>query len=127
MKGQGTPPGRAPGRGDVLVTVRVRPDRRFVVEGKDLRLRLPVRLDEAVLGAKVRVPTLEGAVRTHDPAEHLHGSLLRLRGKGLPQADGRGDLLVTVDVVLPPGADKDLDDLMKRWSSTKTWDPRKDF
>lgn len=127
LKGQGHPsPGGGPA-GDVLVTVRVRPDRRFIVEGKDLRLRLPVRLDEAVLGAKVRTPTLEGAVELTIPPHTSTGRTLRLRGKGLPHADGRGDLLVTIDVVLPPEADKDLEELMKRWSAAKTWDPRKDM
>lgn len=127
LKGQGHPGPAGGTAGDVLVTVRVRPDRRFTVEGKDLRLRLPVRLDEAVLGAKVRTPTLEGIVELTIPPNTSTGRTLRLRGKGLAHADGRGDLLVTVDVVLPPEPDKDLDELMKRWSTTKTWDPRKDL
>ncbi|MHB2169641.1 DnaJ C-terminal domain-containing protein [Alsobacter sp. R-9] len=128
LKGQGHPaPGGGP-PGDVLVTVRVRPDRRFAVEGNDLRLRLPVRLDEAVLGAKVRVPTLEGVVELTIPANSSTGRTLRLRGKGMPAGSQRGDLLVTLDVVLPPDADKGLEDLVKDWAATKPgWDPRKDL
>jgi len=127
LKGQGHPGPAGGPPGDVLVTVRVRPDRRFAVEGKDLRLRLPVRLDEAVLGAKVRTPTLEGVVELSIPPNSSTGRTLRLRGKGLPHADGRGDLLVTIDVMLPPEADRELEELMKRWAETKTWDPRKDL
>ncbi len=128
LKGQGHPgPGGGP-NGDVLVTVRVRPDRRFTVEGRNLRLRVPVRLDEAVLGAKVRVPTLEGVVELTVPASSSTGRTLRLRGKGMADGEGRGDLLVTLDVVLPPDADKDLEELMRRWAQSKTgWDPRKDI
>ncbi len=127
LKGQGHPGPAGGTAGDVLVTVRVRPDRRFAVEGHDLRLRLPVRLDEAVLGAKVRTPTLEGVVELTIPANSSTGRTLRLRGKGLPHADGRGDLLVTIDVMLPPDGDRDLEDLMKRWADSKSWDPRKDL
>lgn len=127
LKGQGHPSAWGGANGDLLVNVRVRPDRRFTVEGKDLRLRLPLRLDEAVLGAKVRVPTLDGAVEMSIPSHSSSGRTLRLRGKGLPAADGAGDLLVTVEVVLPPEKDAELEALMKRWSETQTFDPRKDL
>ena len=128
LKGQGHP-SPAPGgpAGDVLVNVHVRPDRRFAVEGNDLRLRLPVRLDEAVLGAKVRAPTLEGAVELTIPPNSSSGRTLRLRGKGLPSGESRGDLLVTLEIVLPPQAGDDLKDLMERWRETLDFDPRKDF
>ncbi|WP_293866651.1 J domain-containing protein [uncultured Alsobacter sp.] len=128
LKGQGHPspaPGGPPG--DVLVSVHVRPDRRFAVEGNDIRLRLPIRLDEAVLGAKVRAPTLEGAVELTIPANSSSGRTLRLRGKGLPSGDTRGDLLVTLEIVLPPQASDELKALMERWSETLDFDPRKDF
>jgi DnaJ-class molecular chaperone len=128
LKGQGHPSPVAGGPpGDVLVNVHVRPDRRFAVEGADLRLRLPVRLDEAVLGAKVRAPTLEGAVELTIPANSSSGRTLRLRGRGLPSGEGRGDLLVTLEIVLPPQADAELKALMERWSGTLDFDPRKDF
>ncbi|PSC04470.1 molecular chaperone DnaJ [Alsobacter soli] len=127
LKGQGQASPWGGAAGDFLLTVRVRPDRRFAVEGKDLRLRLPLRLDEAVLGAKVRVPTLEGAVEVSIPAYSSSGRTLRLRGKGLPAPEGAGDLLVTVEVVLPPEKDSELEALMKRWAEVQTFDPRKDL
>jgi DnaJ-class molecular chaperone len=127
LKGQGHPSAWGGAAGDVLVTIKVKPDRRFAVEGKDLRIRLPLRLDEAVLGAKVRVPTLDGAVELSIPAYSSSGRTLRLRGKGLPAPDGAGDLLVTVEIVLPPEKDAALEELMRRWAEEQTFDPRKDL
>ena len=96
------------------------------MEGKDLRLRLPISLDEAILGGKVRVPTIEGAVEMTVPAHSSSGRTFRLRGKGLP-GDTPGDLLVTLEIVLPPKVDPELEDLMKRLRETTDFDPRKDF
>ncbi|WP_281409457.1 DnaJ C-terminal domain-containing protein, partial [Oharaeibacter diazotrophicus] len=88
-------------------------------------LDLPVSLDEAVLGAKVRVPTLEGAVDMTLPAGTTGARPFRLKGKGLPdKAGGRGDLYVTPRVVLPDGADGGLEQLMKRWREVKPYSPR---
>src|SRR3954453_9922587 len=125
LKGQGQagPMGAPPG--DLMVTIKVRPDKRFQVEGRNLRLRLPVRLDEAVLGAKVRVPTLDGAVEMSIPAHSSSGRTLRLRGKGLPGGDAAGDLLVTIEIVLPTEKDPALDELMERWREKQPEDPRK--
>jgi DnaJ-class molecular chaperone len=101
--------------GDAFVAVRVLPDERFTIEGKNLRSRVPVRLDEAVLGGKVRVPTLEGAVEMTVPPHSSTGRTMRLRGKGLPASDGAGDQLVTLEIVLPPKPDPDLEALMRQW------------
>jgi DnaJ-class molecular chaperone len=113
QQGQRSPTGGTPG--DAFVTVHVLPDERFTIEGKNLRSRVPVRLDEAVLGGKVRVPTLDGAVEMTVPANSSSGRTLRLRGKGLPAADGQGDQLVTLEIVLPPDPDPELETLMKKW------------
>src|SRR5829696_2705263 len=94
--------------GDALLTIRIAPHDRFTVEGSDLRLRLPVDLEDAILGAKVRVPTLSGAVEMNIPAMTSSGRTFRLRGKGLPSKHGRGDLLVTAEVRLPEKADEEL-------------------
>jgi DnaJ-class molecular chaperone len=109
-----------------MLTVRVRPDRRFSVEGKDLRLRLPISLEEAVLGGKIRVPTIDGAVEMTIPPRSSSGRTFRLRGKGLPGATP-GDLLVTLEIVLPPKVDPELETLLARLRETSTFDPRKDF
>jgi len=94
--------------GDALLTIQIAPHDRFTVEGSDLRLRLSVDLEDAILGAKVRVPTLSGAVEMNIPAMTSSGRTFRLRGKGLPGKHGRGDLLVTAEVRLPEKADEEL-------------------
>jgi DnaJ-class molecular chaperone len=126
LKGQGTP--RPSGKpGDALITVSIAPHPVFKREGDDLRLELPVALYEAVLGAKVRVPTLDGAVELAIPAGTNSGRVFRLRGKGFPRKGGAGDLLATVRVVLPEKTDSELTDLMERWRDNKPYDPRRDL
>jgi len=126
LKGQGLP-GSGGVVGDALITVNVAPHPLFAREGANLRLNLPVTLYEAVLGGKVRVPTLDGAVELAIPPGTSAGRTFRLKGKGLPAKSGAGDLLATVQIVLPEKADAELDELMKKWRDSKTYDPRKDM
>jgi DnaJ-class molecular chaperone len=107
LRGQGHPALHGGEAGDVILTVVVEPHPLFQADGTDLRLTLPVTLDEAVLGGKVRVPTLDGPVNLTLPAGTNSGKTLRLKGKGLPSAGTPGDLYVTIMVVLPDG-DPDL-------------------
>jgi DnaJ-class molecular chaperone len=125
LKGQGMA-GQA-GAGDVLITVSIAPHPVFALEGADIRLELPITLYEAVLGAKVRVPTLDRPVEITIPAWTSSGRTFRLKGKGFPAKTGRGDLLATVRIVLPDGSDSELEALMKKWQSGKSYDPRKDM
>jgi curved DNA-binding protein len=96
---------RGEGRaGDLYLTVRVRPDPRFKREGADLHTELPISLEEAMLGAEVPVPTPSGSVKLRIRANTQNGQQIRLRGRGLPKradAGDKGDLVVTVRVVLP--------------------------
>jgi DnaJ-class molecular chaperone len=85
---------------------------------------LPITLYEAVLGGKVRVPTLDGAVELAIPANTNGGRTFRLRGKGLRAKSGHGDLLATVRIVLPEQADDELKELMRQWRDSKPYDPR---
>jgi curved DNA-binding protein len=88
--------------GDLYLQVKVKPDPRFVRDGDDLRMELPVALHEALLGAEVTVPTLKGRVSLRIPPETQNGRTIRLAGQGMPRAGGGyGDLYVTVKVVLP--------------------------
>jgi DnaJ-class molecular chaperone len=80
-----------------------------------------------VLGAKVRVPTLNGAVELAIPAGTNSGRTFRLKGKGLLGKDGKGDLLATVRIMLPDRADADLEALMRKWRDQSPYDPRKDL
>ncbi len=123
LKGQGLPgPGGA--IGDALIAVAVAPHPMFERDGKHLRLQLPVTLYEAVLGAKVRVPTLDGAVELAIPRGTNSGRSFRLKGKGMPAKDGAGDLYAMVRIMLPAGSDPDLDELMHKWRDKKPYDPR---
>ncbi len=123
LRGQGMPgPG---GAGDVLITVSIAPHPIFTLEGANLRLDLPITLDEATLGAKVRVPTLDKPIEVTIPAWTSSGRTFRLKGKGFPAKAGRGDLFATVWIVLPERSDPELEALMKKWRSEKPYDPRK--
>ena len=90
-------------RGDAQVTVTVRPHPVFRREGDDIHVTLPVTIDEAVLGAKVDVPTIHGDVAMRVPEGSSGGRILRLRGRGVKGANGAGDQLVELRIVLPDG------------------------
>ena len=122
LAGQGEPgPG---GPGDAIITIEVQPHRFFTREGDDVRLDLPVRLDEAVLGGKVKVPTVDGPVMVTVPKGSTSGKVLRLGGKGFHRAtSGRGDQLVTLMVDLPSG-DAALERLVEGWTTDRSRNPR---
>ncbi|HEU5018682.1 MAG TPA: DnaJ C-terminal domain-containing protein [Pseudolabrys sp.] len=129
LKGQGWP--SAGGKpGDALITVTVAPHPLFKPDGADLRLDLPITLYEAVLGGKVRVPTLDGAVELAIPAGTSSGRTFRLKGKGMKKGGAKaasGDLLATARIVLPEGSDDELKELMKKLREKKPYDPRGDM
>jgi DnaJ-class molecular chaperone len=126
VKGQGeTAAGHPPG--DLLITVGIAPHPFFKVDGSDLRLDLPITLYEAVLGGKVRVPTLGSAVELSIPKNTSSGRTFRLKGKGLPKAGGNGDLLVTTRIMLPDGNNAELEALMQKWRDAHLYDPRGDL
>ena len=103
------------GRGDAIVTIEIAPHPFFTREGSNIRLTLPVTLNEAVLGAKVKVPTPDGAVMLTVPKGSSSGKLLRLKGRGFTARDGsRGDQLVMLFVELPAG-DAELERFAAGW------------
>ncbi len=126
VKGQGMP-GADGSAGDVLITVSIAPHPIFKRDGVDLRLDLPITLYEAVLGGKVRVPTLDGAVELAIPADTNGGRTFRLKGKGMPSKQGAGDLFATVRLMLPERRDPELEKLMRKWRDSNPYDPRKDL
>ncbi|MEQ1639245.1 MAG: DnaJ C-terminal domain-containing protein [Novosphingobium sp.] len=113
LSGKGEPgPG---GNGDAIVLIHLQPHAFFRRDGDNLRLDLPVSLDEAVAGAKVKVPTPEGAVMLSLAPGTSSGKTLRLGGKGFSRKDGsRGDQLITIEVQLPEG-DADLLQRLDGW------------
>ncbi len=127
LKGQGeTAPGHRPG--DLMITVSIAPHPVFKVDGQDLRVDLPIALYEAVLGGKVRVPTLSGAVELSIPKNTSSGRIFRLKGKGLPKAGAaNGDLFITTRIVLPDGNDAELEALMEKWRTDHPYHPRSDL
>ena len=110
LRGQGQPGfGNGAPAGDALITIDFVPHRRFEVDGRDLKLDLPVPIRTAVLGGKVPVETLDGRISLSLPAWTNSGKTLRLKGKGLTKVSGeRGDILVTVRIVLPAERDEQL-------------------
>jgi DnaJ-class molecular chaperone len=112
--------------GDALVTIEVRPHPFFTRRGDDIELALPVTLREAVLGARLEVPTPEGRVRMTIPKGASSGARLRLKGKGAPRRDGgRGDEYVILSVVLPDRLDPELEAFAQRWSAGEGQNPRR--
>jgi DnaJ-class molecular chaperone len=129
LRGQGQPSPSGGPAGDALVTVRFEKHGLFRIDGRDLRLDLPIALYEAVLGAKVEAPTLSGKVELTLPPHSNSGRTLRLRGKGLPAATGKlaGDLLVTLRIVLPEGANVELEELARKMRADSPYHPRNEL
>jgi len=121
LAGQGQP-GPA-GNGDALVTIAIKPHRFFRREGANIRLDLPVSIDEAALGGQVRVPTVDGTVMLSVPKGSTSGKVLRLKGKGFTAKNGqRGDQLVTLIVDVPD--DAELARFLEGWSGRGKTNPR---
>lgn len=117
LKGQGKPARSGRPTGDAYLELQVEPHAFFSREGRDIHLELPVTLQEAVLGASVTVPTVHGNVSLKIPKGSSSGRVLRLRGKGVPAADGdpAGDQYVTLSVVLPGESDPTLESFLESW------------
>jgi len=112
------------GTGDAIVTIAISPHRFFTRDGDNVRLDLPVTLDEAVLGAKVRVPTVDGPVMLSVPKGSTSGKVLRLKGKGFHAKNGqRGDQLVTL-MIDAPSDDAELNQFIEGWSRKGKGNPR---
>jgi molecular chaperone DnaJ len=102
LAGRGEPGQRGGPAGDLFVKVILRAHQVFGRSGDDLTVTVPVTYPEAVFGAEVRVPTLEGLVKVKVPPNTPSGRVLRVRGRGVSKRDGsQGDLLVTVEIVMP--------------------------
>ncbi len=107
--------------GDALIEVSVEPHAFFRREGRDVYVELPVTLKEAVLGAKVEVPTISGPVHLTVPANSTSGTKLRLKGRGIKG----GNQFVTLKVMLPTDNEAELAEFLKNWTPHHDFDPRK--
>jgi DnaJ-class molecular chaperone len=116
LRGKGRPGVGGGPPGDALVEIEVRSHRFFTRKEDDIHVDLPISLSEAVLGSKVKVPTPTGSVTMTVPKWSNTGTVLRLRGKGVPRVDGsKGDELVTLKVMLPEKPDPDLENFVAKW------------
>lgn len=127
LKGKGAPGAGKGGPGDALIEIEVLPDKRFIRDGDDITLDLPISLAEAVLGGKVRVATPTGDVTMAVPKGSNTGTTLRLKGKGAPRRSGGfGDELVKLKVVLPNPPDPELEKFVAGWAAGKAFTPREE-
>jgi molecular chaperone DnaJ len=124
VAGRGEPGGPGAPAGDVYVRVRVGAHPVFGRRGDDLTLDLPVSFPEAVLGAQVKVPTLNGPVTLKVPAGTASGKTFRIKGKGAPKRGGHGDLMVTVHVDVPKKVSKREKELLAELRDAETESPR---
>jgi len=127
LKGQGNPGVGGGPAGDAIITIKVADDPVFRRDGRNIRIDLPVTVYEAVLGARIKVPTLDGPVEVTVPANANTGKVLRLKGKGVPASDGQpaGDMLATLKVILPDTADIELVALMEELARERPYDVRR--
>ncbi len=127
LRGKGAP-GIGDGKpGDALVTIFVREHPVFRREGDDVLMQLPIGIDEAVLGGKVPVPTIDCQVQLTIPKGASSGQKLRMRGRGIKgwTSKKRGDQIVELKIVSPPKIDSDLAEFMEKWRKKHGYDPRK--
>jgi DnaJ-class molecular chaperone len=116
LRGKGRPGIGGGPSGDALIEIHVRPHRIFTRKGDDIHVDLPITLRDAVLGAKVKVPTPSGEVSMTVPRWANTGTVLRLKGQGVPRPGGsRGDEYVTVKVMLPEKPDPELEKFIAQW------------
>lgn len=130
LRGQGYASLTSSEAGDALVTVSVAPHPTFRREGADVHVDIAISLAEAVLGAKITVPTVDGEVSVTIPEGSNSGSVLRLKGKGLAHPPGgrkfgKGDQFVHLTLVLPPKPDEALKDFVADWKAGLEHAPRK--
>jgi len=129
LKGKGGPGlGEGP-PGDALVEITVRPHPYFKREGDDITLQVPITIDEAILGAKIEVPTISGKVALKIPKGSSGGRVLRLKGKGVkgPGRSKKGDQLVELRIVVPEKIDPELEEAIKDWRAKNAYDPGRAF
>src|ERR1051325_197027 len=128
LKGKGGPGFGGGPAGDALIEVLVEPHPFFRRDGDDLQVELPVSLTEAVLGARIAVPTVTGPVTMTIPKGSDTGTRLRLRGKGIHRSGhAAGDEYVTLKVVIGAGDDPELAQFLEEWAKRHPINPRSDI
>ena len=121
FKGGATSQGAA--AGDIFIEINILPSKLFVRNGYNIEMEIPITLYEAVLGGEVKIPTLEKPVVVKIPAGSNTGTKLRLKGKGIV-ASNRGDIVVTLKIMLPKTIDPELEKMVKEWGDKNNYNPR---
>jgi DnaJ-class molecular chaperone len=111
--------------GDALIEISVKPHRFFSRIGDNIHLELPITLSEAVLGARIQVPTPSGSVMLTIPKGSNTGATMRLKGKGVAHRGGHGDEFIILKVMLPTEANPELENFLSSWLPGPSYDPRK--
>jgi molecular chaperone DnaJ len=124
LKGRGGTGRNGGPQGDLYVTVQVAPHDLFGRRGRDLTLTVPITFAEAALGADVAVPTLDGPVVVKVPPGTRSGRTFRVRKRGIPTANGTGDLLVTVEVAVPTNLSPAERQAIEALAAASTQSPR---
>jgi DnaJ-class molecular chaperone len=124
LKGQGQPGAGDMPAGDAYVEIRIKDDPLFQADGNDIHVTIGVAIDEAALGAKIPVPTIDGTVMVTVPKGANGGQTLRLKGKGIKSGDARGDQLVHLEIVMPDSIDDELAEFLTDWRIRHSYDPR---
>lgn len=126
LKGMAGGPKGSAHPGDVYIEIRVRPSGLFSRSGKNLNIEIPITIYEAVLGGDILIPTLEKPIMLKIPKGSNTGTKLKVKGKGVgaPKESDRGDLLVTLKVVMPPTIDNELEEAIRTWNRSHSYNPR---
>ncbi len=111
--------------GDALIEIKVRPHAQFQRIGTDIHTDVPITIDEAALGGKIDVSTIDGRVQLSLPAGTSSGRVFRLKGRGVKDrsAGKTGDHLVTVRLVMPNEVDEELSSFFSEWKKSHGYDP----
>ena len=124
VRGQGEPGTAGAPPGDILITVRAAPHPFFHRQGNDLIVRVPITLTEAILGAKIDLPTPKGTISLTIPPGTSGGKRLRVKGHGVARPEGPGDLYAELQIQLPDTIDGPLAEWAQKHSAASGRDPR---
>ncbi len=126
LKGRGEPGPKDSPAGDLTIVITVEPHPYFRREGRDLEVEVPITVSEAILGAKIDVPTLDGLKSLPIPAGSSSGRKLRLKGQGIPASGTKtaGDLFVILKVVVPKSIDETSRKLIDEFAKLNSYSPR---
>lgn len=113
--------------GDALIEIMVKPHPVFRRDGNDIIVELPITINEAVLGAKIDVPTISGRVKLTVPKGASSGQTLRLKGKGVKHPKQQGDQRCVLKIVLPARIDAELEQFMRQWQKDHNYNPRREM